>query len=110
LRQPFGQASKRALPDLVFGKHVPLHTTGTDRYKSTLAHVAVGDIELDAQMIVTGHAWQCTYDKTVVLEAAERNARAARRGLWVDADAVPPWEWRKGEPEPKATMQRAVGR
>jgi hypothetical protein len=31
-------------------------------------------------------------DLAAVLEAAERNARAARRRLWVDGDAVPPWE------------------
>jgi micrococcal nuclease len=98
LGQPFGQASKRALSDLVFGKDVTLHVTGTDRYKRTLAHVTVGDIEVDAQMIVTGHAWHYSrYDHTATLEAAERNARAARRGLWADGDAVPPWEWRKAE-------------
>jgi len=57
LGQPFGQASKQALSNLVFGKQVTLHTTGTDRYKRTLARVTVGDIEVDAQMIVTGHAW-----------------------------------------------------
>ena len=55
--QPFGQASKRALSDLVFGKQVTLHTTGTDRYKRTLARVMVGDIEVEAQVIATGHAW-----------------------------------------------------
>jgi endonuclease YncB( thermonuclease family) len=98
LGQPFGQASKRALSDLVFGKTVTLHTTGTDRYKRTLARVTVDDIEVDALMIVTGHAWHYSrYDHTATLEAAERNARAARRGLWADGDAVPPWEWRKGE-------------
>ena len=36
-------------------------------------------------------------DHTAALEAAERNARAARRGLWADGEPVPPWEWRKGE-------------
>jgi endonuclease YncB( thermonuclease family) len=83
------------LSDLVFGKQVTLHTTGTDRYKRTLAHVTVDDIEVDAQMIATGHAWHYSrYDHTAVLEAAERNARAARRGLWADAQPVPPWEWR----------------
>ena len=98
LGQPFGQASKRALSDLVFGKQVTLHTTGTDRYKRTLARVTVGDIEVAAQMIVTGHAWHYSrYDHTAALEAAERNARAARRGLWADSEPVPPWEWRKGE-------------
>jgi endonuclease YncB( thermonuclease family) len=92
----FGQASKRALSDLVFGKQVTLHMTGTDRYKRTLAHVTVGDIEVAAQMIVTGHAWHYSrYDHTPSLDAAERNARAAMRGLWADAEPVPPWEWRK---------------
>jgi len=94
LGQPFGQASKRALSDLVFGKQVTLHTTGTDRYKRTLAHVTVGDIEANAQMIATGHAWHYKqYDHTAALAVAERNARAARRGLWADGDAVPPWEF-----------------
>jgi len=98
LGQPFGQASKKALSDLVFGKTVTLHTTGTDRYKRTLARVTAGDIEVEAQVIATGHAWHYSrYDHTTALEAAERNARAARRGLWADAEPVPPWEWRAGE-------------
>jgi len=68
LGQAFGQASKRALSDLVFGKQVTLHTTGTVRYKRTLAHVTVGDIEVDAQMIATGHAWHYKqYDHTAEL-------------------------------------------
>ena len=103
LGQPFGTASKWALSDLVFGKQVTLHTTGTDRYKRTLARVTVGDIEVDALMIATGHAWHYSrYDHTAALEAAERNARAARRGLWTDGEPVPPWEWRKREKERKA--------
>jgi endonuclease YncB( thermonuclease family) len=49
-------------------------------------------------VIATGHAWHYgRYDHTAALEAAERNARAARRGLWADAEPVPPWEWRKSE-------------
>ena len=58
----------------------------------------MGDIEVDAEMIVTGRAWHYKrYDHTAALDAAERNARAARRGLWADAEPVPPWEWRKAE-------------
>jgi micrococcal nuclease len=91
LGQPFGQASKRALSDLVFGKQVTLPTTGTDRYKRKLARVPVGDIEVEAQMIVTSNAWHYScYDHTASPEAAERNARAARRELWADGEPVPP--------------------
>ena len=31
----------------------------------------------------------------VAYEQAEVLARNRRVGLWVDGDAVPPWEWRK---------------
>jgi endonuclease YncB( thermonuclease family) len=30
-------------------------------------------------------------------EAAEQAARAACAGLWRDAQAVPPWDWRRSE-------------
>ncbi len=28
------------------------------------------------------------------LAQLEANAKAAKRGLWADAEPVPPWEWR----------------
>lgn len=31
----------------------------------------------------------------VLIENLEKRARAERRGLWADADPVPPWEWRR---------------
>jgi endonuclease YncB( thermonuclease family) len=31
-----------------------------------------------------------------VLEGLEKDARAAKKGLWADPQPVPPWEWRKG--------------
>jgi endonuclease YncB( thermonuclease family) len=30
-----------------------------------------------------------------VLEGLEKEAREAKKGLWVDPHPVPPWEWRK---------------
>ena len=30
----------------------------------------------------------------------QKNARAAKRGLWADLDPVPPWEWRRGARAP----------
>jgi endonuclease YncB( thermonuclease family) len=74
---------------------VTLHKTGTDRYGRTLVRVIVVDIDVGAQMIATGHPWHYRrYDATATLEAAERNARAARRGLWAEDNAVATWEWR----------------
>ena len=33
-------------------------------------------------------------DDRLAYAAAEREARAAHRGLWVDRAPVPPWDWR----------------
>jgi endonuclease YncB( thermonuclease family) len=87
LGQPFGQASKQALSDLVFGKQVTLHTTGTDRYKRTLAHVFRADgRSLEEALLDAGLALQIVFPPNVSLaacfHAAEERARAAGRGLW----------------------------
>ena len=29
------------------------------------------------------------------MEGLERDAREAKKGLWVDPALIPPWEWRK---------------
>ena len=46
-------------------------------------------------MVADGLAWHYVrYSKDARLAAAERDARAAKRGLWADKAPVPPWEWR----------------
>jgi len=52
---------------------------------------------LNRELVRAGFAWwyrrYAPDDET--LEQLEREARGAKRGLWVDPDAVPPWEWRR---------------
>ena len=95
LKQPFSQQSKQALSGLVFGKMVNLLVTGTDRYKRTLAVVMVDGVKVNREMVRRGLAWRYDkYSKDAALQAAQNEAKAARRGLWADATPVPPWEWR----------------
>lgn len=35
------------------------------------------------------------YSKNPDLLRLEAEAREAKRGLWFDADPIPPWEWRQ---------------
>ena len=57
---------------------------------------------------MAGAAWHYTkYNKTAVLDATERNAMAASRGLWADAEPVPPWEWRKAYQHGHVAMAKA---
>ena len=59
-------------------------------------------------MLEEGMAWHCEqYDHNKRLREAEVGAKTARHGLWPDASAMPPWDWRaakhpknKNQPQP----------
>lgn len=79
---------------------VELQKKGFDRYGRSLAIVLMGDgSTLQEQLLKNGYAW--LYDdfckETICLEwkRLEYSARAEKRGLWSQSNAVPPWEWRK---------------
>ena len=96
--QAFGTRAKQAASELVFGKEVTLQTHGHDKYKRTLADVILPDgVSLNQELVRQGFCWW--YRKyapgDTVLEGLEAEAREARKGLWVDPQPVPPWEWRK---------------
>jgi len=94
------------LPFCVFAfLSVPLFSLATDRfigkkYGRIVGEVLLPDgISLNKQLVSMGLAWwyrkYAPNDRT--LKALETGAREAKRGLWVDKDPVPPWEWRKRE-------------
>lgn len=95
LKQPFGSAAKKTLSDLVFGKTVRLLATGKDRYGRTLGDVHVGKTWVNLAMVEKGMAWfYVKYSQDARLKEAEAMARARRLGLWSEAQAAPPWDWR----------------
>lgn len=94
--QPFGQHSKQSLSDLCFGKDAVLQKTDTDRYGRTVAKVRCAGIDANAEQIRVGLAWayrKYLHDQSLL--DFENEARVAKRGLWIDSDPVPPWEYRK---------------
>lgn len=62
-----------------------------------VATVVVEGRDLAASLLRTGLAW-CTRsaESGDELHDLESAARAARKGLWADANPIPPWDWRKG--------------
>lgn len=94
-KQDYYQKSKQALSDLIFQKNVRLQQKGKDRYKRVLANVYVGDNWINYEMVRSGMAWHFTrYSKDLQVANAEKEARAAKRGLW-SMKAVAPWEFRR---------------
>ncbi len=96
--QAFGQKGKQRLSDYVFGKDVNVEWRKKDRYGRILGTVWHGSMNVNLQMIKDGFAWHYKqYDQSKVYADAEDEARAAKRGLWVDKSPTPPWEFRKAK-------------
>jgi endonuclease YncB( thermonuclease family) len=97
-RQAFGTKARNRLAALAKGKTVTIHSRGQDRYGRVLASVDIKGDDLGHRLVADGLAWHyARYSKDAGLAAAERDARAAHRGLWADKAPVPPWEWRASE-------------
>ena len=96
--QPYGNKSKQALSGLIFGKDVRVVAQTTDRYGRTVGRPYVGDLDICAEMVRLGAAWAYReYLRDQGLLTLESKARADKRGLWgtSEAQAMPPWEWRR---------------
>jgi endonuclease YncB( thermonuclease family) len=94
-RQPFGQRSREHLSDLCFQKQAEIRPASKDRYGRTVARVICAGQDANAAQVRAGLAWAYTrYLTDPSIAQLERGARAAHRGLWSDAEPMPPWEWR----------------
>ena len=95
--QAFGQRSKQALSQMIFGREVTVVSTGRDRYERTLGIVRLTDgSSVNERLVENGWAWHyMRYSKDRRLSELESRARAARRGLWADPHPVAPWDFRK---------------
>lgn len=93
--QPFGMASKKSLSDLCFSKQADIENQGNDRYGRVIGVVRCNGIEANAEQLRRGMAWAyIKYLKRNELIAYEQEARRTGVGLWLDKDAMPPWDWR----------------
>ena len=104
--QAFGNRSKQSLSDLTSGRTVLVKEHGFDKYRRTLSRVVAGDIDVNAEQVRRGMAWAYrTYLTDSSLLTVEAEARAARRGLWADAEPMPPWQFRHPERLPIAGVK-----
>jgi len=95
--QAYGHKAKEVASALVFGKHVTIVTHGQDKYGRTIGDVLLPDgTNINHKLVQDGMCWW--YRKyapgDAELRQFETEARNAKRGLWVDPNPVPPWEWR----------------
>ncbi len=103
--QAFGQRAKKATSDLAFGHTVTVRPIEKGRYGRTVAKVVLpnGNI-LNHELVKDGWCWWYREyaPQDTDLEASEQWARMKNKGLWIDKEPVPPWEYRKAKRSPKS--------
>jgi endonuclease YncB( thermonuclease family) len=98
--QPFGQASRQSLEGLVAGKTLQATCYEKDQYARDVCDLpGEGDHTANWQQVAAGFAWANTvrhgeYLRDPSLPDVQRRARDKKLGLWADAGAVAPWQWR----------------
>src|SRR5690606_22767936 len=95
-KQPFGTRSRQSLAELCFQKSATVEAKGRDRYGRTIGIIRCAGVDANREQIRRGMAW--VFDRYVPGESPlyriQAEAREAKRGLWVDAEPIAPWEWR----------------
>jgi micrococcal nuclease len=94
--QDFGQVAKEFLSGYVFGKVVTVQNMDTDRYGRTIGMVTIDGTNVNEELLKAGLAWHYVkYDENPKWGQLEKTAKKEKKGLWVQANAIPPWEYRK---------------
>ena len=88
-----GQAARSALIGRIGSSEVSCRGGGRDRYKRMIAVCLASDgTDLNGWLVRNG--WALAYRRySVRYVREEREAKAARRGMW-SGRFVPPWRWR----------------
>lgn len=98
--QPFGEASRKALAELVAGQTLTLNCFEKDHYGRDVCDIPVGDTTANRLQVKNGMAWanqqgggKFLRDRS--LPELEKQAKSVRAGLWAEPKPVAPWVWRQ---------------
>jgi micrococcal nuclease len=107
--QTFGETPKQSLSRMVLGKQVQLVTQAVDQYGRLVAHLNVNGLDVNAEQIRRGMAWEYSnFHNNQALIALQNEAKQAPRGLWAQSNPTPPWEWRKQHPSTFSSQSNAA--
>lgn len=101
--QPYGEEAKKLLTVLVLDKQVTGDCPKRDQYGRLVCKVITTDrADVGQAMLWGGLAWHYKFYQNEQTEAdhtryasAEDFARDSKAGLWADANAVAPWDYRQ---------------
>jgi len=98
-KQPFSKKAKEFVSKAIFNKTVRIDVLKKDRYRRSIANVVYDDsLNLNHELVKNGLAWHYVkYSKDTILQSLENKAKANQLGLWIDKNAIAPWEWRSNK-------------
>src|SRR5262245_17165305 len=104
LNQPYGQQAMQVAAGYVGDRDVVIRGLVRDKQGRVSAEVLLHDgRSVEHELVKEGLAWwQRSASNDASLEVVEELARASRKGLWADANPVPPWRWKV----PKQTSRK----
>ena len=99
--QPYYEEATTYTSDLCLHKQVRVIKHDIDKYDRLIADIILPDgRNLSEELIRAGFAWWYRlYSDDLILKQLENEARIARRGLWVQPNPIPPWEFRNSDLE-----------
>ena len=106
--QPFGEQSRQSLSRMALNRTASVAVRKIDDYGRTIGVVTVAGLNVEAEQVRRGLAWvyrQYRHDPQLL--ALEAEAKAARRGLWAEANPKPPWDWRHSGQSQQASERSA---
>ena len=99
--QWYGQNAKTFTSAQVMGKTVDVQEIDVDHYGRVVGIVSVGNLALNRHLVEYGYAWvyrqYCKKPFCSEWTKAEAVARKAKRGLWKNSEAIPPWQYRRSK-------------
>ncbi len=102
LKQNFGEHSKQCLEDELENKPLSIVIQAVDRYDRAVADIKVAGENINLIMIEKGCAWfytafgnQLSSQNRNLYREAQNRAKLIGIGLWEDANAQAPWNYRR---------------
>lgn len=100
--QPYGQAAKQYLSDLVYEQSVEVNVVDIDKYGRVVGRVWSGGGDVNYAQVMNGFAWHYLQfarksqdaESFGLYEAAQQSAISQRAGLWQQDSPQPPWDYR----------------
>ncbi len=113
--QDFGKEAREFTSRLVLGKTVEVVPVTLDSHGNTVAVISVGGTTLNRELVGAGLAWvyrgNCTRPECREWKETEIEARQKGTGLWLAANPIPPWEFRRsGNSFPPTGQGEMTGR